>query len=79
MKKECKMFHRWVTGGHIAEDMQVFCKDCGRESSVSAYGYLPLFFDGGIRWEENSEGFTKNDFKRLPRNIFYNLARSCKL
>lgn len=78
MKKECKIFHRWVTGGMEAADMETFCKDCDRQSTVSAYGYLPLFFDGGIRWEKNSIYHTKEDFRRLPKHIFYNLAKSCK-
>lgn len=79
MKQECKIFHRWLTGGFEMADMEVFCKDCNKQSTVSAYGYLPLFFDGGIRWEKNPEGFTKNDFRRLDRHIFNNLAKSCKI
>ena len=76
MKRECKIFHKWVIGGHVADDMEVFCKDCNKQSTVSAYGYLPMFFDGGIRWEKKQ--YTKNDFKRLPKEIFHNLAKSVK-
>ena len=72
-------FHRWIYGGHIAEDMEVFCKICGKQSTVSAYSYAPLFFDGGIRAYKNPASFTKEDFKRLPRELFNNLADECTI
>lgn len=75
--KKC-LFHRWVTGGHIESDYETYCIDCNKQSTVSAYGWLPLFFDGGIRWEKNPKGFTKKNFKRLSRHIFNNLADECK-
>jgi len=77
MKKHF-IFHRWIYGGHIAEDMEVFCKDCGKQSTVSAYGYAPLFFDGGIRCYKNPECTTKENFKRLPKHLFNNLVKSCR-
>ena len=71
-------FHKWVCGGLEAADYAVFCRECGKESTISAYGYAPLFFDGGIRQYKNPKWATKKDFKRLDKSIFDNLANECK-